>query len=146
MVAYAGDHLGDLPCDGVGCSSSQAAGDVAAAAAAIGSVPDRESSESVGEPFAQLAVKEHGRSELKEHEAPESRRKGGALSLFARGPLPSTQEVRELYTFLAESGHLCRLCLLPQVPLELQESFAGRVFLAEIAAVPGWVPRSLAAS
>jgi len=47
---------------------------VAAAAAAFGSVPDRESSESVGESFAQLAVKEYGGSELKEHEAPENLR------------------------------------------------------------------------
>ena len=60
--------------------------------------------------------------------------------------MPSTQELRELYTFLAEPGPLCRLCLLPQVPLELRESFAVRVSLAEIAAVPGWVPRSLAVS
>ena len=56
------------------------------------------------------------------------------------------EELQELRTFLAESGHRRRFCLLPRVPLELQEIFAGRVFLAEIAAVPGWVPRSLAAS
>ena len=93
--------------------------------------------------------------------------------------MPSTEELRELYTFLAESGPLCRAwrqicawnrfllrhmcsvrvhavlaargadgrpCLLPLVPLDVQESFAVRVFLAEIAAVPGWVPRSLAVS
>ena len=45
---------------------------MATAAAAIGSVPDRESSENIGESFAQLAVKVHGRSELKEHESPEN--------------------------------------------------------------------------
>ena len=57
------------------------------AAAAVGSVPDRESSESVGEPFAQLAVKEHGRSELKEHESPENLREVGCPESFCSGTL-----------------------------------------------------------
>jgi hypothetical protein len=87
MAASAGDHLGELLCDGVGCSSSQAAGDVAAAAAAIGSVPDRESSESIGESFAQLAVKVHGRSELKEHESPENFREKGCPESCCSGTL-----------------------------------------------------------
>ena len=51
-----------------------------------------------------------------------------------------------VHAVLAAMGAAGRPCLLPLVPLGLQESFAGRVFLAEIAAVPGWVPRSLAVS
>ena len=46
---------------------------------------------SVREALAKHAVMEYGQSDLKEHESPESRREGGAMSLFARGPVPSTQ-------------------------------------------------------
>ena len=48
--------------------------------AAAAAVPDRGSSESHGESFAQLAVKEDGGSELKEHESPENLRKVGCPS------------------------------------------------------------------
>ena len=48
---------------------------------------DAESSVSLGESFAQLAVKEHGWSELKEHESPESLREEGCPESFYSGTL-----------------------------------------------------------
>ena len=61
---------------------------------ATGSLQARESSDSVGEPFAQLAVKKHGRSELKEHESPESFREEGCPESCCSGSL-AKHAVRE---------------------------------------------------
>jgi hypothetical protein len=102
MAAQAGDHLGELLCDVA-----------AAAAAAIGSVPDRESSESIGESFALLAVRDHGRSELKEHEPPESFREMGCPESFYSGTL-AMHAVRE-----------CGKCELKE--RDLQESYGQAV-------------------
>ena len=55
---------------------------------------DAESSVSLGESFAQLAVKEHGWSELKEHESPESLREEGCPESFYSGTL-AKHAVRE---------------------------------------------------
>ena len=59
----------------------------AAATAALSSLQGRGSSESLGESSAQLAVKKHGRSELKEHESPESFREVGCPESFYSGTL-----------------------------------------------------------
>ncbi len=50
-------------------------------------MPDRESSESIGESVAQLAVKVNGRSELKEHDSPENSREKGCPESCCSGTL-----------------------------------------------------------